>query len=192
MRPIFALYRDHVHFYRKRVFSVAENNAFQRRYIAVIPAPGRYNMPLTRDYIVRRVEIAPAVIGYKNRYPCMRSVGALQLGFARRRQCFEVAAHIARRETETADTGDGQMRKILANALFSSQYFLNRRVHCRKIRHKLKFRVNLRTKPGNAFVQRHMIIESNRSQMHEYLHPISRAGWVMCIPKMKPSSRGRP
>src|SRR5438046_2272051 len=57
----------------------------------------------------------------------MRSVHAAKFRLAGRRICFEIAAHVARRQAVRAQTGNLKMGKVLANAAELREYVGKRR-----------------------------------------------------------------
>src|SRR5205823_9987258 len=97
------------------VFASARDDAAQRADVAVVATAGDGDVFSGGYEIIGRVEAHPAEIAAIHGEPGVRGVRAHQSFLALRRARAQVAAHIARRQTERAQTGDGHVREVLAD-----------------------------------------------------------------------------
>jgi uncharacterized membrane protein YfcA len=127
-RPV---HRHDVDSHAHPVTSAAEKDAFDRTDVAVITAPGHGHVPHLGDYVVRRIEVNPAVSGTKDAQPSVCSVRADKLWLARSRIGQEIAADIPRCQAERSYASDFQMREVLAYAAPLLEDLHRRRAHAR-------------------------------------------------------------
>ena len=136
--------RLHVDGDLKRVISTAQDQSVQRTDITVVAAPGQGYMAVCGDNVVGRVHVKPAAPGTVRRDPCVGCVGANQPRNSWRLIRAKIAADISRREIQRAETGNLQVREILAHAAPLAKDLLRRRPYGRHFRVETKVCVDAR------------------------------------------------
>ncbi len=112
--------------------ALGEDHALQGRDVGVVPPPGGGDVAVVDELVVRGVDVDPAAPRDPQRRPGMGDVGALQPLLPRRRVCLQVAAHVPGGQSEGAQTADGQVGEVLADAFPGHEHLVDRGGHrCR-------------------------------------------------------------
>ena len=109
------------------MFPAAEHHAFDRGQIAVITSPAGDDMPGAGHHIVGGVKMHPARSGHKHRVPGVGGIGPAQFFFTRRRNGFQITAHIAGTESAAPQFGHRRVGKILTDPCFVFVHLFQRR-----------------------------------------------------------------
>jgi len=128
------------HFERMR--ATAGHDPRQWRHVAIVSSPSQRDMFFLGHAVVGRIEFRPASAGYVYRQPGVRRIGSDQAGLARRRQGFQIAADVARRQSQISQAGDHQVGEILANAAPLAQDLFERRGDRGEMRIVSEFPIN--------------------------------------------------
>src|ERR1035438_5300978 len=122
--------------------SASLNQAMQRTYIAVVPAPGERHVTVRGGKVVGWIEINPADSGTISRHPGMGCIGADQSRLPWRCMSPKVSTDIACRQVQGTEAGNLKMRKILAHTSPFSKDLLGSRSDIRDFRVKAKVLVD--------------------------------------------------
>src|ERR1035438_865621 len=111
--------------------SACLNQAMQRTYSAVVPAPRDRHVTVRGDNVVGWIEINPADSGTISRHPGMGCIGADQSRLPWRWVSPKVSTDIACRHVQGTEAGNLKMRKILAHTSPFSKDLLGSRADIR-------------------------------------------------------------
>ena len=107
--------RHDIHRHRDLVRSATDKDAANGGNVGVIASPGQRDVLFRRQQIVRGIEVDPAELAAVDRNPGVRGIGSHQPRLARGWDRPQVAADIARRQSERAQASDGDVGQILAD-----------------------------------------------------------------------------
>ena len=122
-----------------------------RADIAEVAAPCNSDVAVRRNTVVGRIEIHPSGAWSPCRAPRVGCVGSHQTRLARRRKCSEITTYVARGQPKRTQTGDLQMREILADAAPLFEERLNRRTDFRGLVIESKIPIDPMRKIAHAF-----------------------------------------
>ena len=118
--------RNHIHPDIDHMVVATQDDAPDRRDIAIVAAPGGGDMPVADDHGIGGIEIDPAERRRPYREPGMAGVRPDQPRHARRRMGEQIARHIARRQSDAAHRGDADMGKVLTDASTDLEHLIHR------------------------------------------------------------------
>src|SRR5882724_4854569 len=152
------------------MIATAENDASQWADVAVVAAPGQGDVSGSGEHIVRRVNVDPAEAVTVECEPGMRGVGARETWPPGWRLGFDVTAHITRRQTERAEAGDLNLRKVLTYTDAILENFLNGRADGRGFVIELEVAIDPAREIKHSLENRTIFDEGRPGIIGELLH----------------------